>query len=227
MKKRIGLFVGGSTDQNLSDEYKNAAILLGKKMNERKYTIIFDGCHGLPCLAYQQLDDCNDGLIIYDDYYQKPDFEKILSYPGITLFYGPQIRSLDKQSDVTRALINAGDALFFMKGGMGTIAEIVQAIDRKRNQEHDKPIVILNLNHSWDELVALLDSYNLKDLYYVTDNVIDGLNYIEKELYDKKSKFYCNYLKYGSVCERDYPIIEELPNKKNPILKKEKSIVSI
>ena len=120
---------------------------------------------------------------------------------------------LNKQSDVTKALIDNSDALFFMKGGIGTIAEITQAIDKKKNKEHDKPIVILNLENSWDELITFLNTFNLSDLYYVTDNVIDGLNYIERELYSENSKFYSDYLKYSSCLERDYPIIEEIPIK--------------
>ncbi len=101
-----------------------------------------------------------------------------------------------------------------MKGTMGTVAEIMQAIDRKKNKEHDKPIVILNIDHEWDELINLLNTFHLNHLYYTTDNVIDGLNHIEKELYDEKSSFYHSYLKYSVLCERDYTIIEETNPKK-------------
>lgn len=214
MYKRIELFVGGSTDKNLSENYKNAAILLGQKMNERKYKIIFDGCHGLPSLTYEQLENRDDAFIIYNGSYQVSDYIKKVSFPaGVSFWYGPTIRTIDEQSNVTRAFINACDALFFMKGTMGTIAEVMQAIDRKKNKEHDKPIVILNIDHEWDELINLLDTFQLQNLYYTTDNVIDGLNYIEKNLYDEKSSFYQNYLRYSVLCERDYPIIEEIDSK--------------
>ena len=206
MYKKIELFVGGSTDQNITEKYKKAAVLLGKKANDRRYRIIFDGCKGLPSLVYDQLEYLNYGTIVYDRYHS-------LAKEYNNCLYGPNIICLNKQSDVTKALIDNSDALFFMKGGIGTIAEITQAIDKKKNKEHDKPIVILNLENSWDELITFLNTFNLSDLYYVTDNVIDGLNYIERELYSENSKFYSDYLKYSSCLERDYPIIEEIPIK--------------
>ena len=206
MYKKIELFVGGSTNQNITEKYKEAAVLLGKKANDREYRIIFDGCKGLPSLVYDQLEYFNYGTIVYDCYHS-------LAKEYNNCLYGPNIISLNKQSDVTKALIDNSDALFFMKGGIGTIAEITQAIDKKKNKEHDKPIVILNLENSWDELITFLNTFNLSDLYYVTDNVIDGLNYIERELYSENSKFYSDYLKYSSCLERDYPIIEEIPIK--------------
>ena len=206
MYKKIELFVGGSTDQHITEKYKKAAVLLGKKANDRGYRIIFDGCKGLPSLVYDQLEYLNYGTIVYDCYHS-------LAKEYNNCLYGPNIISLNKQSDVTKALIDNSDALFFMKGGIGTIAEITQAIDKKKNKEHDKPIVILNLENSWDELITFLNTFNLSDLYYVTDNVIDGLNHIERELYSENSKFYSDYLKYSSCLERDYPIIEEIPIK--------------
>ena len=42
MYKKIELFVGGSTNQNITEKYKEAAVLLGKKANDRGYRIIFD-----------------------------------------------------------------------------------------------------------------------------------------------------------------------------------------
>ena len=48
MFKAINVFMGGSTDKNISQDYYDAVVELGKKINERKdYTIIFDWCLGL------------------------------------------------------------------------------------------------------------------------------------------------------------------------------------
>lgn len=91
-----------------------------------------------------------------------------------------------------------------MKGGSSTIAEILYAIDAKKNKEHDKPIVILNINNEWKELVNLLNSFNINDVYYVADNIIDALNYVESQLFNKTSSF-SHYLQF---MERQEPIIE-------------------
>lgn len=189
--RKIAIFIGGSMDANLSADYHDTAIALGKEINDRGYDIVFDGCEGLPFLVYNELDDKMRSLMIYTDYwYPMPKI------PG-------HVRALDQQSDVTSALVKSSDAMIFMKGGVGTVAEIMRALDSKKNKEHDNPILILNLNHEWDLLVNLLNSYDLGDLYFVTDNYSDGLDYIERELYKEGSKFRRDWVDLGYVERRE------------------------
>jgi uncharacterized protein (TIGR00730 family) len=49
------------------------------------------------------------------------------------------------------------DALIALPGGCGTIEELFEAITLKRLGLFTKPIIILNINHFYDPLVALLD----------------------------------------------------------------------
>lgn len=93
-----------------------------------------------------------------------------------------------------------------MKGGTSTITELMYAIETKKNKEHDKPIVVLNINNEWKDLVNLLDNLNLENVYYVTDNIIDSLNYIETELFKKESSYNQHFLQF---MERKTPIIDE------------------
>ena len=37
-------------------------------MNERGYRMVFDGCTGLPSIAYDQLENHKDGTVIYNDH---------------------------------------------------------------------------------------------------------------------------------------------------------------
>lgn len=103
------------------------------------------------------------------------------------------VREFRHQSDFIRSISENSDAMIFMKGGSSTIAEIMYAIDAKKNKEHDKPIVILNINNEWKELVNLLNSFNINDVYYV-----------ESQLFNKTSSF-SHYLQF---MERQEPIIE-------------------
>lgn len=187
-------------DQNISTNYRNVAIELGKKINERDYNIIFDGCYGLPFLAFNQLENKTRATMYFTDHNPIPNI------------YGPATWSYPDQATVTKAFIDSSDACLFMKGTSGTVSELIYAIDTKKNKVHNNPIVILNLNHEWDVLIDLLDTFHLKDLYYVTDDVIDALNYIEAHLYDNKSFFYNHWVKRGYL-ERTEPIIENPPKK--------------
>ena len=203
MEKKITLFIGGSVDKNMSLAYNSLATELGKKINERDYRIIFDGCNGLPYLVFKEITDTSRSTIWITKYY---DNDYMYSTSSV-------VYTFDNQSDFTKAIPEASDAMIFMKGSMGTITEIFHTIDSKKNKEHDKPIVILNVNNEWDDLINLLSSYDLNNLYYVTDNIIDALNHIELELYKESSSFY-HYIKYGYIDKKRAPIIENAQIKK-------------
>lgn len=196
MFKKINIFIGGSTNKAISESYYNAATELGQKINERKdYLITFDGCLGLTYLVFSELDYTSRAMIYKTCYYSN---DYIFQSSAI-------VREFRHQSDFIRSITENSDAMIFMKGGSSTIAEIMYAIDAKKNKEHDKPIVILNINNEWEELTCLLDSFKVDDnIYYITDNVIDALNYIETQLFSKNSSFR-HYLQY---MERKEPIIE-------------------
>lgn len=174
MKKKINIFVGGSTNSLISDTYYEAAMMLGKKINERRdYSVIFDGCEGLPSVTFKELENTMDTTIFITKYYRSSYFNSINTL----------IKEFNKQTDFINHISREADAMIFMKGGISTVAEIIHLIEAKKNGEHDKPIVILNINNEWSELVNLLNSYNLNDIFYVTNNVIDALNYIESDLF--------------------------------------------
>lgn len=195
MLKKINIFIGGSTNQTISQSYFETAIELGKKINERKdYLITFDGCLGLPYLVFNELDYTSRAMIYKTCYYSNDYIFKSSAL----------VHEFRHQSDFIRSISENSDAMIFMKGSSSTIAEIMYAIDAKKNKEHDKPIVILNINNEWKELVDLLNSFNIDNIYYITDNVIDALNYVEKQLFDKSSSFSHDL----QFLERKEPIIE-------------------
>lgn len=75
----------------------------------------------------------------------------------------------------------------FFKGNSGTLAELFHAIDTKKNREHSKPIIILNLENQWDDLLRLLEPLKLSHLYHVVNNPEKIMDYIE-EAYTKLAK---------------------------------------
>ena len=52
--RRPHIFVAGSTNEKISEEYNIAAQKIGKAICENKYTLVFDGAYGLPGLAAAQ-----------------------------------------------------------------------------------------------------------------------------------------------------------------------------
>lgn len=96
----------------------------------------------------------------------------------------------------TKSLIEVSDALIFLPGGIGTILELVAAIDKKRNGEINKPIIIYNSNNFFDSFFDFINqkvynenfsSEDIKKCYYITDNAFDSLEYIYNYKYEKNN----------------------------------------
>ena len=82
---------------------------------------------------------------------------------------------------IIQKLILSIIAVFF-KGGSGTLAELFYAIDTKKNREHNKPILILNIKNQWDDLIKVLEPLELNHLYCVMDTPQKVMEYIEKNI---------------------------------------------
>lgn len=81
-----------------------------------------------------------------------------------------------------------GDAFVVLPGGAGTFEELFEAFTLKQIGEHNKPIVIYNMDHYYDLLIAMLNEaisqkfireINL-ELFKVFDNAKDVLDYVEQ-----------------------------------------------
>ena len=94
----------------------------------------------------------------------------------------------------TRNVINESDVLLFLPGGIGTLYELLTAIEWKRSYEFDKPIIIYNLFGHFDKLFDFLDmiydngwtSREIEECYYVCNSAKDALGYIDNYYKDRK-----------------------------------------
>lgn len=174
MERRIEIFISGSTDPNISQEYREAAEAFGKMLNVEKHNVIFDGCKGLPGVVAAQMKQPNDNLSI-----AMPSYHAIADKDWIGARINGQFRY---QSEVTRALLDWADVAVFFKGGIGTLAELSHAIDTKKNKEHNKPILIMNIQHQWEDLIRILKPLKLDDLYEVIESPQAAMDYIERNV---------------------------------------------
>ena len=78
--------------------------------------------------------------------------------------------------------------MIFIPGGIGTIDELLTAIETRRNHEHDVPIIIINANNLLGHLLDMLnriydesfaDSRNSK-LYFVANTVEEAVNHLSE-----------------------------------------------
>ena len=177
--RRPHIFVAGSTNEKISEEYNIAAQKLGKAICENKYTLVFDGAYGLPGLAAAQFleqdDNFENVLICACNQTHRLPYEWIRQLKALMI-------ECEKQSDVTRTLIKESEYLIFMKGSTGTLTELFQAIDTKKNKEHNKMIIVLNIAHQWDEVESLLKTLDISELYQIASTPEEAMGYIKEDL---------------------------------------------
>ncbi|WP_378955114.1 TIGR00730 family Rossman fold protein [Pelosinus sp. sgz500959] len=79
------------------------------------------------------------------------------------------------------------DAFIALPGGYGTLEEILEIITLKQLRYHNKPIVILNINHFYDKLLEQFETFisqqfakpECNELYFVTEDISSALDYID------------------------------------------------
>ena len=78
------------------------------------------------------------------------------------------------------------DAVVALAGGFGTLEEISEMIVQKQLGYNSKPIVLLNVNHFYDNLIDFFNTMieenfaksSAKDLYYVAETPEDAIDYL-------------------------------------------------
>ncbi len=79
------------------------------------------------------------------------------------------------------------EAVIALAGGFGTLEELSEIIVQKQLCYNDKPIVILNTNGYYDNLIKFFDTIiqnkfanqNSKGLYYITNDPMEAVSYLK------------------------------------------------
>jgi uncharacterized protein (TIGR00730 family) len=85
-----------------------------------------------------------------------------------------------------RHLEHRGDAFITLPGGLGTYEEIFEIIVGKQLAYHNKPIVLLNIDHYFNPLLAMIDhgighkfiKPVARQLFHVAPNVSEAIEHI-------------------------------------------------
>jgi uncharacterized protein (TIGR00730 family) len=70
-------------------------------------------------------------------------------------------------------MFELADAFVALPGGIGTLEELIEQLTWIQLGQHEKPLLILNINGFWDPLLALLGSF--RDLGFLGQHAIDNL----------------------------------------------------
>jgi len=92
----------------------------------------------------------------------------------------------DNLRDRKATMEKLSDAFIALPGGFGTLEEILEAITLKQLQQHDKPIVFINIDGFFDNLMLFFEtvfkrsfaSERYRDIFAVVNSAAEALDYI-------------------------------------------------
>ena len=176
----MNIFVGSSSRDTQNAVYNAVAEEIGDFIVENKHNYVFGGCeYGLMGKVYSVVSGAKDSKI----------------YVVQAKAYADDINSLDFDEAVIADTVNErknaytkySDVLLFLPGGIGTIDEILTAIETRRNHEHNLPIIIVNVCNFFDPLLKMLESIYAegfadeknKECYFVATSIQEAKDYLQ------------------------------------------------
>lgn len=172
--------VFASSSQNLEQTYYSDASLLGEIMGKNGMNIVYGGSRlGMMYACASKVKEFGGNIIgvmpkrLYDmGYGNEDDCEKFIITTGMR----ERKAKMDELSDGVIALA----------GGFGTLEEISEMIVQKQLGYNKKPIVFLNTNGFYDNLIKFFDNIIISNfakqksdnLYYIASTPTDAVNYL-------------------------------------------------
>jgi uncharacterized protein (TIGR00730 family) len=178
MIKRVCVYCASS--DKVDKVYFDAVTVLAKQLVDSNIQVVYGG--GSSGLMGKLADDVLHfgGHVIG----VMPNFMKEVEWAHTKV---PEFHFVGDMAERKKKFLYMSDALIALPGGCGTLEELFEAITLKRLGLFTKPIIILNINHFYDPLVALLDrcideqfmSEKHRNIWQIIDDpakIIDTIN---------------------------------------------------
>lgn len=172
--------VYSSSSCSIDEVYFEAAEALGREIAIRGDTFLFggglNGLMGKAAIAVHKHQGKVIGII-----------PRALNVKGV-VYEGCDELIVTEDMRERKARMDFGsDAFVVLPGGYGTLEEMLEIITLKQLRYHNKPIVILNINGFFDNLLAqfektINDNFareECRKLYFITDDVHEALRFID------------------------------------------------
>ncbi|MCX9012762.1 MAG: TIGR00730 family Rossman fold protein [Candidatus Methanoperedens sp.] len=178
MIKTVCVF--SSSSSAVDSIYRDTAVELGKKLGEDGFDLVFGGADaglmGVIARTVQKNGTRVIGVI-----------PRSLAEKGIAYQEADELIISNNLRDRKEIIESRSDAFIALPGGFGTMEEIMEILTLKQLQLHSKPIVFINTNNYYDNLIAQFETgyqenfakKEFKELYYVSKSAEDTIDYIK------------------------------------------------
>lgn len=169
----VCVFCGASNA--IPQKYFDMGAELGKRMAERGIQLVYGGgdCGVMGAVANAVMESEGHVTGVFPLSLKNIENE----HQNLT-----EIVIVDTMHQRKQIMYQRSDIFVVLPGGFGTMDEMFEILTWKQLQLHDKPILILNFDHYWDHLVALMANiiaagFAHKDVasYFQVVDTVDGL----------------------------------------------------
>lgn len=178
--KTMKICVYGAASDKIEKKYKDAAYLLGEKMAQDGHSLVFGGGDNGVMGAVARGAYENGGEIIGIS----PSFFDV---DGVLFEHCTELIYTETMRERKQKLEDEGEAYIIAPGGVGTLDEFFEILTLKQLQQHNKAIVIYNVEGFFDDILSWMKNATDKEfisdmtlgLCKVTDDAKEAIEYIE------------------------------------------------
>lgn len=139
------IFISCSSQDGVNEVYKEGAKNIAELLAKDNDLVFGASNKGLMGIVYQEFKKQNRHITgicyeMYKDLLDDLELDEVM----ITKTLG----------DTIRTLVDNSDAMVFLPGSYGTLAELIVTLELKRTNIHNKPIIIYNNNHYFDGILS-------------------------------------------------------------------------
>lgn len=163
----------GSGSENIDKVYTDEAYKLGCRIAELDHTLVFGGGDTgmMGACARGVHDNGGKSLGIAPEWIG--NFEPLCESCSDFIY----VDSMDERKN---EFLNQSDAFIISPGGIGTLDEFFEIITLKKLKQHDKKIVVLNIDHFFDKMIEMIDEMNEKGFLYKQEELFKVCNTLDE-----------------------------------------------
>ena len=169
----------GSGSRKIDKIYTDQAYELGCKLAQHGHTLVFGGGDtGMMGACARGIHD-NDGATIGIAPEWIGNFEPLCKECSEFIY----VDSMDERKN---KFLENSDAFIISPGGIGTLDEFFEIITLKKLKQHDKPIIIFNIDHFFDTMLEMIHEmsekgflYKQEELYKTASNIDEIIKFLK------------------------------------------------
>lgn len=165
----------GSGSRQIDDIYTDAAYKLGCELAKNGHTLVFGGGDtGMMGACAKGFHD-NDGKTIGIAPEWIGNFEPLCESCSEFIY----VDSMDERKN---KFLENSDIFIISPGGIGTLDEFFEIITLKKLNQHDKDIIVFNINNFFDKMFEMIDEMGEKGFLYKQSELFKKASTIEEIL---------------------------------------------